>query len=109
MAKACPHCHAVLYDPLTEEEPDPRGDEEAEPRGEESHEIRTWTDSGGQYSMRGRFIRLQGGMVTLRHEDGTEVDVPMDRLSTADRQWIRSAPRGTQPAAGVLSAILIQE
>ena len=47
--------------------------------------------------------------MTLQHEDGTEVNVPMDRLSAADQQWIRSAPRGKQPAAGVLSAILIQE
>ena len=59
--------------------------------------------------MDGRFVRRLGDMVTLGYEDGSLVDVPMERLSEQDRQWIREASETKEPAGGVLPAILIQE
>ncbi len=100
-AETCPHCHADLYDPMTEAEPKSLD----ETRGE----LRTWTDSKGQYTMNGRFVGQLNDMVTLRYEDGTVVDVPMERLSEQDQQWIHNASESKEPAGGVLPAILIQE
>ena len=101
MAETCPHCQAALYDPITEGE--------AEALDEEGEKLRTWTDAKGQYTMNGRFVCQLGETVTLRYEDGSEVDVPLERLSEQDRQWIRNASRSKEPAGGVLEAILIQE
>jgi len=101
MAETCPHCQAALYDPTTEAE--------SEALDEEDEELRTWTDAKGQYTMNGRFVCQVGETVTLRYEDGSEVDVPLERLSEQDRQWIRNASQRKEPAGGVLEAILIQE
>ena len=78
-ASTCPHCHAALSDRRTAVEPPPPREqrENREPAGE----LRTWTDAGGQYAMRGRFVRQFDDVVTLRYEDGSEVDVPLERLS----------------------------
>jgi hypothetical protein len=100
-AETCPHCHVALYDPLTEPEP--------QPLREEGGELRTWTDSGSQYTMNGRFVRQLGDVATLRYEDGSEVDVPMERLSRQDREWIRNAQRCTEPEDDVLAAIVVDE
>ncbi len=82
---------------------------ESELLGEESNELRTWTDAKGEYTMNGRFVCQLGETVTLRYADGSEVDVPLERLSERDREWIRNASKSQEPAGGVLEAIVIQE
>ena len=76
LAEVCPHCHAALCSADSGEE---------EPSSDESQEVRTWTDARGQYTMEGRFVRRLATRSPC-HEDGSVVDVPMDRLSEQDHQ-----------------------
>ncbi len=77
-------------------------------RGTLGEELRTWTSRDGKYSMEGEFLKLQGGKVHLRRKDGKEIEVPLSRLSAADRQWVRkavrSAKRSSNGDAGVPAA-----
>ena len=47
-------------------------------------EMRSWTDSTGQYRVRAAFVELKDGRVWLRKADGSTVGVPLDRLGAAD-------------------------
>ncbi|MCE9544097.1 MAG: hypothetical protein K8T25_01020, partial [Planctomycetia bacterium] len=49
--------------------------------------MHTWTDSTGTFQIVARFGGLVHGKVHLVKKDGTEVDVPMSRLSAADQQY----------------------
>ena len=55
--------------------------------------MRTWTDSTGQYKTEAEFVEFKDGNVHLKKTDGTPVAIPLDRLSAADQQLVRS---GTQ-------------
>ncbi len=54
---------------------------------------RTWTDTTGQYKTEAEFVDFKDGRVHLKKADGTLVAIPLDRLSPADQQLVRS---GTQ-------------
>lgn len=47
---------------------------------------RTWTDNTGKFKIEAEFVKLSGGRVTLRRDDGTEITLTLDRLSEADRR-----------------------
>ncbi len=51
---------------------------------------RTWTDSTGTYKIEAEFISATGGKVKLRKPDGSEIELPMDKLSQPDQEWIKS-------------------
>jgi hypothetical protein len=57
------------------------------------HAFRMWTDDSGSYQVKAAFVFLAGDKVRLRKEDGTTIDLPRDRLSEADREWIRRLTR----------------
>ncbi len=77
---------------------------------------RTWSDLSGRYKVEAEFVDLVDGTVTLRKTDGETIDVPLKRLSGADRNWIarhrRSAKAtdsasGSRPSSGSNSATLV--
>lgn len=52
-----------------------------------AEETRTWRAMGG-FKTNAAFVKYEGGMVTLKKEDGTEVDVRLERLRPADRMEV---------------------
>ena len=53
--------------------------------------MRTWTDSMGKYTVEAEFVDFEGGAVRLKRIDGTEIDVPIEKLIEADREYVRAA------------------
>lgn len=55
---------------------------------------REWTDNTGKYRIRARLLEVTADAVRLKKEDGETVEVPLNRLSPADREF---ATRQRQP------------
>ncbi|MCH8922533.1 MAG: trypsin-like peptidase domain-containing protein [Planctomycetes bacterium] len=51
--------------------------------------LRTWTSASGSYKITARLIRISGNVLHLKGEDGRTFDVPLEKLSAADRQFVR--------------------
>ncbi len=51
-------------------------------------ESRDWSDVTGSYSVHAAFVCLANDMVTLVKLNGDSIDVPLAKLSEADRDWI---------------------
>jgi len=58
---------------------------------------RKWTDSTGHYSVRAEFVDVKDATVRLRKENGKTLSVPMDKLSKADQDYVRSLERPAPP------------
>ncbi|MFM7076034.1 MAG: SHD1 domain-containing protein [Planctomycetaceae bacterium] len=54
-------------------------------------ETRTWTDKTGKFRIEAEFVGEEDGVVTLRKEDGDEIEVPLDKLSSADKRAVSEA------------------
>jgi len=50
--------------------------------------LREWIDDSGHFRVKARLILILDGKVRLLKETGRTTTVPVDRLSTADRQYI---------------------
>jgi len=62
--------------------------------------LRTWTDSSGRFTIEAEMVRSANGVVTLKKADGRTIDVPIDRLSQADRDFLTGDPfAGPGPAS----------
>jgi formylglycine-generating enzyme required for sulfatase activity len=59
-----------------------------------AHQLRTWTDSTGKHSIQAEFVDLKDGKVRLRKQDGTEIAIAIDKLSDADRKFVRQQSKG---------------
>jgi hypothetical protein len=53
-----------------------------------AEDIRTWSDISGKYQIKGRFVRVSEGKVTLEREDGTELTIRLEQLTEADRKVV---------------------
>ncbi len=71
---------------------------------------RRWTDGTGEFSVEADLVKIDGGNVVLRKQDGTTITVPLARLSTKDREFVRdvsnrapaqSNSTGTKRAVGL--------
>jgi len=51
--------------------------------------LRTWTDISGKFKVRGTFVKLESGNVTLKKESGDEVTLPLAKLSISDQSFLR--------------------
>ena len=49
-----------------------------------------WTDSTGQYKTEAMFGGMAGGTVKLIKKDGSTVELPLEKLSAEDQQWIKN-------------------
>ncbi|KKL54196.1 hypothetical protein LCGC14_2267800 [marine sediment metagenome] len=63
--------------------------DEGVPRPPPGIKVRTWRAATGGFSVEAIFVKVSAGQVTLRKLDGTEITLPMARLSEADQQWIK--------------------
>src|SRR5688500_899300 len=53
-------------------------------------ETRKWKDTTGKYEIEAEFVDFSDGKVTLKRTDGSDVSVPMTRLSGADQAFVRA-------------------
>ena len=53
-------------------------------------ELRTWTSANGTHKTEAEFIKVSadGKTVTIRKTDGTNSDVPLDKLSKEDQEYV---------------------
>ncbi|MFH1266500.1 MAG: SHD1 domain-containing protein [Planctomycetota bacterium] len=51
-------------------------------------EFKVWTDSTGEHQIEARLLQYVAGTATLEKRDGSKVEVPVERLSNEDRDWI---------------------
>ncbi len=56
---------------------------------EATEDFRTFSAASGGYEVEARFIEFVDGMVKLEKRDGKVIEVPMEKLSDGDQQWIR--------------------
>ena len=72
-------------------------------------EFRTWTAATGGYTTEAELIELKDGtLVRLRMKNGTEWDFPLDKLSSADQEYVRKQSAGvTSPRLAKLDAEII--
>lgn len=57
------------------------------------HRLRTWTDATGQFTVKATFSGLGNDLVTLTKEDGQEISVSVEKLSSEDQQYIEELKR----------------
>lgn len=48
--------------------------------------LRTWTDSSGRHTVKATFLELRNDNVRLKKENGDVIQVPLNKLSEADRE-----------------------
>lgn len=64
--------------------------------------VRTWTDTTGQYTTQAEFVDFQDGIVRLRRTDNGEIrSIPLEKLSEADQQFVKSR---MEPSGGTAAA-----
>jgi Tfp pilus assembly protein PilX len=51
---------------------------------------RTWTDSSGQFKTKARLSGVEGDKVSLETENGHKIRVPIEKLSEADREFLKA-------------------
>ena len=47
--------------------------------------FRTWSDSSGKFQIKAKLVSVAGDTITLLKEDGTEIELPLSKLSEADQ------------------------
>lgn len=62
-------------------------------------QARTWTDKSGTYSVQAEFGGLSDGQVSLTREDGRKIVVPLDKLSSADQEYVRQKAAVDRPSS----------
>ncbi|MCL4202011.1 MAG: formylglycine-generating enzyme family protein [Pirellulaceae bacterium] len=50
---------------------------------------RTWTDSSGRFHIEAELLEVKNGQVTLKKVDSSTVTLPLEKLSEADRAFLR--------------------
>ncbi|MCP4082940.1 MAG: hypothetical protein GY743_22170 [Planctomycetaceae bacterium] len=58
-------------------------------------EYRTFVDSTGKHEIEARFIELDNGKVKLLKRDGSTTEVPLDRLSDKDQEFVKQQDSGS--------------
>jgi len=61
-------------------------------------EVRTWTDRTGKFTRQASFVRIDGDSIILKAPDGKELKLPLDRLSVADQQYVKTAAAAVESA-----------
>lgn len=52
---------------------------------------RTWTDATGKFKIEATLVSVADGKATLKRSDnGTEIAIPVDKLSAADQEYLKS-------------------
>lgn len=61
-------------------------------------ESRVWTSSDGK-TLEAEYLSHSKNSVTVKSAGGSPVEIPLDRLSPADRKWLLELPEGPPPDA----------
>lgn len=56
---------------------------------DQTRSVRTWTDASGKFSVKASFAGSAMGKVRLRKEDGSVIEVDLDKLSAADQEHVK--------------------
>ncbi len=64
--------------------------DDASTTGESKPTYRTWTDASGKFTMKARSAGVEGDKVSLETEDGRKIRIPIEKLSEADRKFLKS-------------------
>ena len=59
-------------------------------------EFRTWSDRSGNFHADAALVDVKDGVVTITKKDGTTVNVSLERLSDADRQYVEAFATGAR-------------
>ncbi len=51
-------------------------------------EMRTWSDKSGKFKIKAKLVESSGKNVVLEKDDGTQVTIPLDKLSEADQKAV---------------------
>ena len=51
-------------------------------------ELRQWADASGKFKIDGKFVEVKNGKVVLKKGDGKQLEIPLDKLSPADRKYV---------------------
>ena len=52
-------------------------------------ETETWVDATGKFRIEASFVSVEDGVVTLEREGGSQVEVPLDKLSDASQKRVK--------------------
>jgi len=66
---------------------------------------RQWTDSTGRFRLEAELVEVKEGNVHLRRTDGSEIAVPLDRLSESDRRYLASLSQPPGLGKAVLTLV----
>lgn len=55
-----------------------------------AQEMREWSDSTGKFKIQAKFIEVKDGIAWLENEAGKTIKIPVDRLSSADLEYVGS-------------------
>lgn len=55
-------------------------------------EVRTWTSADGNFQVRASLVETKQNVIVLKREDGILIEVPVDRLSQADTNYLSRVP-----------------
>lgn len=58
---------------------------------------RTWKDKTGKFSVEAEFLSLKSGILKLRKIDGTELNIPIEKLSKDDQRFAQNQASGSSP------------
>lgn len=64
--------------------------------GDHPPDMRVWRDADGLFEIEGSFVLARDGQVQIHKHGGTKVWVPLDKLSEADRAWVRGRVEAIQ-------------
>lgn len=64
---------------------------------EAAAEWRTWTDATGKHSTEARLLGVTDGRAELEKRDGTTVNLPLEKLSEADLEFLRQQEPTPEP------------
>jgi TolB-like protein len=59
---------------------------------------RIWKTRTGSYSTKATLLKFEDGVVQLEKQDGKVVSLPIEKLSEADQEYVKSRASGAKPA-----------
>ncbi|QDU58904.1 SHD1 domain-containing protein [Aeoliella mucimassa] len=63
---------------------------------ESTAESRTWKDQSGRFSIEASYGGMNGDKVVLQKVDGSTIEVPLDKLSDADQDFVNSQSEASE-------------
>jgi|GEM_PF-4405172 FOG: WD40 repeat len=86
-----PHLSAQK-DPMATGDKKTKASKRKDPPSEKSSDLRQWKSADGRFSVKAQFEKLADKTVHLEREDGSKIQVPLEKLSKDDQAWVRGKP-----------------